>query len=237
VATAGRLLGIDVEVFLSTQVAPAKRQRIGDCGARIRMIDGDPLTAEVAARHAAAQDGRTYVSPYNDAQVIAGQGTIGVELGRQAPDLAAVFIAVGGGGLISGIGSYLRRAMPGADIVGCWPENSPVLYECLRAGRIFEAPETPTLSESTAGGVEAGSITFDLCREVMHHGVLLSETQILAGMRLGVAAGWAMEGASGLALAGCIKESARYAGRKVAVVICGGNPSPAVAALSGSGAP
>ncbi len=232
VATAGRLLGIDVEVFLSAQVAPAKRERIGACGARIRMIDGDPLAAEIEARHAAARDGRTYVSPYNDAQVIAGQGTIGVELARQAPDLDAVFIAVGGGGLISGIGSQLRHALPGVQIVGCWPEHSPVLYECLRAGRIFDAPEKPTLSESTAGGVEAGSITFDLCREVMHHGVLVSEADILAGMRLGIASGWAMEGASGLALAGCLKESARYAGRKVAVVICGGNPSPAVAAAA-----
>ncbi len=150
---------------------------------------------------------------------------------RQAPDLDAIFIATGGGGLISGIGSYLRHAAPHAQIIGCWPENSAVLYECIKAGRIYEAPEMPTLSESTAGGVEENSITFDLCREVMHHGVLVTEEEILRAMRWGHAQGWAVEGASGVALAAYFKEAARYAGKKVVVLICGGNPSPAVAAL------
>jgi threonine dehydratase len=163
--------------------------------------------------------------------VVAGQGTIAVELLRQMPDLDAIFIATGGGGLLSGIGSYLRHFAPRTEIIGCWPENSPVLYECIKAGRIFDAPESTTLSESTAGGVEEGSITFDLCREVMHRGVLVTEDEILRAMRRGHALGWAMEGASGVALAAYSKESARYAGKKVVVLICGGNPSPAIAAL------
>jgi len=191
----------------------------------------DPLAAEVAARAAATQSGRTYVSPYNDPYVLAGQGTIGVELMRQAPDLDAIYIATGGGGLISGVGSYLKHAAPQAEIIGCWPENSPVLYECIRAGRIFDAPESKTLSESTAGGVEEGSITFDLCREVMHRGVLVTEEEILDAMRWGHAQGWAVEGASGVALAASFKERMPYADKKVVVLICGGNPSPAVAAL------
>jgi threonine dehydratase len=106
-----------------------------------------------------------------------------------------------------------------------------VLYECIKAGRIFDAPETTTLSESTAGGVEENSITFELCREVMHHGVLVSEEEILRAMRWGHAQGWAMEGASGVALAAYFKEAARYADKKIVVVICGGNPSPSIAAL------
>jgi threonine dehydratase len=231
VATAAKLLGIDAEVFLSTQVTSAKREKIRERGARIRIVGEDPLAAEVAARATALQSGRTYISPYNDKFVVAGQGTIAVELLRQAPDLDAIFIATGGGGLLSGIGSYLRHAAPRAEIIGCWPENSPVLYECLKAGRIFDAPESTTLSESTAGGVEEGSITFELCREVMHHGVLVTEDEILRAMRWGHAQGWAMEGASGVALAAYFKESARYAGKKVVVLICGGNPSPAIAAL------
>jgi threonine dehydratase len=231
VATAAKRLGIDAEVFLSEQVSAAKRDTIRQCGARVRIVGADPLAAEVAARVAAAESRRSYVSPYNDAYVVAGQGTIAVELMRQAPDLDAVFIATGGGGLISGIGGYLKHAAPRAEIIGCWPENSRVLYECIGAGRIYDAPESPTLSESTAGGVEPGSITFDLCREVMHHGVLVSEGEILDAMRWGHAQGWAVEGASGVALAAYFKESARYANKKVVVLICGGNPSPAVAAL------
>jgi threonine dehydratase len=228
VAAAAKFLGIDAEVFLSRQVTLPKQDKIRSQGARVRVVGEDPLAAELAARAAAAQSGRSYVSPYNDPFVVAGQGTIAVELLRQLPDLDAVFIATGGGGLISGMGALLHQLAPRVEVIGCWPENSAVLYESVRAGRIVEAPELPTLSESTAGGVEQGSITFELCREVMHHGVLVTEDEILSAMRWGHAQGWAMEGASGVALAAYFKEAARYAGRKAVVLICGGNPSPAI---------
>ena len=234
VATAAKLLSIDAEVFLSAQVSEWKRAKIRERGARVRIIEADALAAEVAARAAAVQSGRTYISPYNDPYVVAGQGTIAVELMQQLPGLDAIFIATGGGGLLSGIGSYLKAVAPRADIIGCWPENSAVLYECIKAGRIFEAPELPTFSESTAGGVEEDSITFDLCREVMHHGVLVTEDEILRAMRWGCARGWSMEGASGVALAAYFKEAERYADKMVVVLICGGNPSPAIAALLAS---
>jgi threonine dehydratase len=218
-------------VFLSTRVTQVKRDKIAACGARIRLVGDDTLAAELAARAAASESGRVYISPYNDPHVVAGQGTIAVELLQQVADLNAVFIAAGGGGLLSGVGSYLKHRAPGVEVIGCWPQNSPVLYECLKAGRIFAAAESPTLSESTAGGVEEGSITFDLCREVMHHAVLVSEAEILDAMRWGYARGWAMEGASGVALAAYFREAARYANGKAVVLICGGNPSPAIAAL------
>src|SRR3984957_13524242 len=228
VAAAAEVLGIDAEVFLSSQVSQAKQDKIIKQGARIRLIGDDPLAAEVAAREAAVKSRRSYVSPYNDPYVVAGQGTVAVELLRQLPDLGAIFIATGGGGLISGIGTLLHHLAPRADVIGCWPANSAVMFECIKAGRIFEAPESATLSESTAGGVEEGSITFDLCREVMHHGVLVTEDEILGAMRWGHAQGWAMEGASGVALAAYFKEAERYADRKAVVLICGGNPSPAI---------
>ncbi len=114
VATAAQFLGIDAEVFLSAQVSPAKRDKIRALGARIRIEGDDPLAAELAARGAARESGRSYISPYNDPYVVAGQGTIAVELMRQLPDLDAIFIATGGGGLISGVGSYLRQHAPHA---------------------------------------------------------------------------------------------------------------------------
>ncbi len=228
VAAAAKILGLDAEVFLSTQVTQAKREKILNQGARVRIVGDDALAAEIAAREAAARTGRSYVSPYNDPYVVAGQGTVAVELLRQLPDMDAIFIATGGGGLISGVGTLLHHAAPRVEVIGCWPENSAVLYESLQAGRIVQAAESPTLSESTAGGVEEGSITFDLCREVMHHGVLVTEDEILRAMRWGHARGWAMEGASGVALAAYFKEAMRYADRKAVVLICGGNPSPAI---------
>src|SRR5439155_11407377 len=103
-----------------------------------------------------------------------------LELHRQLPELDAVFVAVGGGGLIGGIGAYLKAVSPRTEIVGCWPENSPVMERCLDAGRIVEVPEQPTISESTAGGLEPGAVTFDLCRRVLDRAVLVTEDEILA---------------------------------------------------------
>ncbi len=230
VAAAARHRGIEAELYLSAQVPEAKRKKIESYGARIRIAGEKPLDAEIAARAAAQASGRTYVSPYNDWEVIAGQGSIAVELARQIESIDAVFIATGGGGLISGVGSYLRERSPGTEIVGCWPENSRVLYECLRAGEIRDVPETYTLSESTAGGVEPGSITFDLARSAIHHCVLVSEDAILDAMKWARQRDWTIEGAAGVALAAFFKEAARYEGKTVVVLFCGGNLSPEVQA-------
>lgn len=228
VAAAAQFRGVDAEVFLSSQVPEAKWKKIESYGGRIRKIGDNPLDAEVAARAAAEESGRTYVSPYNDWEVVAGQGTIAVELLRQIGDIDAVFIATGGGGLISGIGSYLRARCPQTEIVGCWPENSRALYESIRAGRIIEVSESYTLSESTAGGVEPGSITFELARAAMHRAVLVSEDAILDAMKWARERDWVIEGSAGVALAAFFQQAAQYADKTVAIVLCGGNLSPEV---------
>jgi threonine dehydratase len=229
VAAAARVRGIEAEVFVSAHVSPAKAQRIEALGARIRTAGDDPLTAELAARRAADESGRVFISPYNDRDVIAGQGTIGIELHRQVSNLDAIFIAVGGGGLIGGIGTYYKTASPRTEIVGCWPENSPVLYECLRAGRIVTVPEQATISESTAGNLEPESVTLEYCRETIDHSVLVSEDEILAAMRIMLETEhWLIEGAAAVAVAAYLKEAERYEGRAVAIVLCGRNLSPEI---------
>lgn len=228
VAAAAKFRGIDAEIFLSSQVPEEKWKKIEAYGARISKVGDNPLDAEIAARAEAEKSGRTYISPYNDWQVVAGQGTIAVELMRQVNPLDAVFIATGGGGLISGIGTYLRARSPNTEIVGCWPKNSRVLYECLRAGEIIDYPETYTLSESTAGGVEPGSITFELARKAIHRTSLVSEEAILDAMLWAGHHGWTIEGAAGVALAAFFQDAGRYEGKNVVVLFCGGNLSPDV---------
>ena len=227
VAAAAAARGIHAEVFVSSHVSPAKARRIEACGARIRRAGGDPLAAELAARHAAQESGRVFISPYNDLDVMAGQGTIGLELHRQLPGLHAVFVAVGGGGLIGGIGSYLKAVAPAVEVIGCWPETSPVMYECMRAGRVIDVAEEPTLSESTAGGLEPGSVTLDVCRRVIDRGILVTEAEILDSMRFTLEMEhWLIEGAAAVAVAAFRKESALYQGKTAAVVLCGRNLSP-----------
>jgi threonine dehydratase len=232
VAAAAQARGIAAEVFVSAQVSPAKARRIERHGARVRPVGADPLAAELAARRASQDSGKTYISPYNDADVIAGQGTIGVELHRQVPTMDAVFVAVGGGGLIGGIGSYLKAVSPETEIVGCWPQNSPVMYECLRAGKVVDVAELPTLSESTAGGLEPGSVTLEVCGSAIDRCVLVSEAQILAAMRLIFETEhWVIEGAAAVAVAAYLNTASQYQGKTVVILLCGRNVSPEVLRL------
>jgi threonine dehydratase len=229
VAAAAGKAGVAAQVYVSDQVAPEKARRIEKLGAKIVYAGRDPLDAEIAGRQRAMESGQVFISPYNDPDVLAGQGTIAVELKEQVPDLDAVFIAVGGGGLIGGIGAYLKYVSPRTEIVGCWPENSPVLYESMKAGWILPVLEKPTVSESTAGGLEEGSITLDLCRAVVDSCVLVSEDEILEVMRqLWREKQWPIEGAAGVALAAFLKTADRYEGQTVAIVVCGGNLSQRV---------
>ncbi len=227
VAAAARARGIAAEVYVSEQVSPAKARRIESMGARITIGGPDPLSAELAARCAAEASDRVFISPYNDRDVVAGQGTIGLELLRQITPLDAVFVAVGGGGLIAGIGGYLKHASPSTEIVGCWAENSPVLSQCLDAGQVIDVPEQPTLSESTAGGLEPGSVTLELCRDAIDRRVLVSEAEILGAMRRALEVEhWLIEGAAAVALAAFLQDPGRYQSRNAVVVLCGRNLSP-----------
>ena len=234
VAAAAQRAGISAEVYVSSHVSPSKAKRIEDYGARIQRAGNDPLEAELAARAASTTQGKVFISPYNDEQVMAGQGTIAVELLRQVPPIDALFVAVSGGGLIGGNGAYMKHASPATEVVGCWPENSRVLLESIKAGRILDVPEQPTLSESTSGGLEPGSVTLDICARVIDRSVLVSEDEILDAMRkVRALRGWVIEGAAAVAVAAFIKEAQHYRGKRAAVVICGGNVSEKVLAELG----
>lgn len=231
VAAAAQHRGVRAEVVVSKQVAAKKLDGIREYGADITLVGDTPLEAELAAREQAWVSGRTYISPYNDGDVIAGQGTIAAELMEQVPRMDRVYVAVGGGGLISGIGAYLKKVSPETEIVGCWPSTSRVMYECLRAGTIIEVPEEPTLSESTAGGVEPGSLTFDLCQSVIDRTVLVAEQDILQAMRWARSFGWQFEGAAGVAVAAAMVDSEALPDKTAVVIACGRNLSPAVEKL------
>lgn len=234
VAAAARRAGISAEVYVSSHVSPSKAKRIEDYGARIQRAGNDPLEAELAARAAATAQGKVFISPYNDEQVMAGQGTIAVELLWQVPSIDSLFVAVGGGGLIGGIGAYMHHTSPATEVVGCCPENSRVLLESIKAGRILDFPEQPTLSESTAGGLEPGSVTLDICARVIDRSVLVSEDEILGAMRtVRALRGWVIEGAAAVAVAAFMKEAQNYREKRAAVVICGGNVSEKVLAMLG----
>lgn len=227
VARAGGLAGVPVKVYVSNTTVPSKLAGIRARGAELVIVDGPPLEAELAARRRAEADGLVYISPYNDLEVIAGQGTLGVELLKQEPELDAVFIAVGAGGLVGGTGSAIKALNPRVQVVGVWPESSLCMLRALEAGRIIPVEEHETLSDGTMGAVEPGSATFPICQAVIDERVVVSETEIAAAMRkLVEVEDLVVEGAAGVALAGLVKCAQAYRGRKVAVVLCGRNIGP-----------
>lgn len=229
VAYAMRELNIGGVIFVPEQTSAAKVDAIRKYGGDVRFFGTDGLDTEQHARQFAADNGMYYVSPYNDATVIAGQSTCGTELIAQQPDIDAAFIAVGGGGLISGVGSVLKAHNPNVKLYGCQPEASAVMAKSVAAGKILDLPSDKTLSDGTAGGIEAGAITFDLCRELVDEFVVVSEADIAAAMRFYMEAeGHSIEGAAGVAIAALLQRKDAVANMKIAVVICGGNISQSV---------
>ena len=213
-------------VFVPEAASPTKVEAIRRYGAEVRHFGNDGVDTEIHARDHAAANGLTFISPYNDLQVVAGQGAIGVELARQLEPIDAVFVAIGGGGLISGVAGFLKSIEPATRIVGCSPLNSAVMAESVRAGRILDLESKPTLSDGTAGGVEPDAITFDFCRTLVDDFVDVSEDEIAAAMRAFMETHHMMiEGAAGVALAGLLKTAERFQGKNVVVILCGANIS------------
>jgi len=224
VALAGKTAGVPVTVYAAASASSLKLDTIRALGAEVVTVDADPLSVELEAARQAQVQGKLFISPYNDLQIIAGQGTIGMEIHEQLPDVDAVFVAVGGGGLVSGIGTALKHLNPNVEIVGCWPANAPTMERSLAAGEIIEMEESDTLSDGTAGGIEPGSITFALCQRVIDRTVLVSEQEIREAMQaIARFERWIIEGAAGVAVAGALKLATKYQGKRVAVVLCGRN--------------
>lgn len=234
-ATAGRRLGVPVTVYVPTTTPADKQARIAAAGAEVRVHGADCVLAEAEARAVAAATGRRYVSPYNDADVIAGQGTVMVELLAQWPEVETVYVAVGGGGLFAGIAAYGKAQRPDLEVVACSPSASAAMAACVRAGAIVDVACGPTLSDSTAGGVEPGALTFPLCRDLADRWLDVGEPAIAAAMRaMHAEQGLRIEGAAGVAVAGCLAD-ARARGRRSAVIVCGGNVSAAARAIVAGG--
>ena len=224
VAWCARELGTAATIFVPEGASAAKIDRIRSYGAVVRFQGIDGLDTEIFARAEARQSGVAYVSPYNDEAVVAGQGTVGVELVEQDSQLDAVFIAVGGGGLIGGVGAWLRDRAPNVRLIGAVPANSPVMASSVRAGRILEMESHPTLSDGTAGGIESDSMTFALCQEVVDDWVVVPEDEIGRVLReFVIDHDMPIEGAAAVAVAAAIALAPAADWRRIGIVICGGN--------------
>jgi len=222
-AAAAARLGVGATVFVPNATAAAKVAAIERLGARVFRHGDDCVVTERHAREQAERTGQPYVSPYNDPDVVAGQGTVAVELAEQFPDAEVVYVALGGGGLIGGMAAYWKSLRPEIEFVACSPAASPAMQECVRRGRIDDVPCFDTLSDSTAGGVEPGAITFPLCRDLVDRYLAVDEAAIAAALVATLEHQHLLvEGAAAVAIAAC-RADRELRGRRAAVVVCGGN--------------
>jgi threonine dehydratase len=225
VAYAGHALGIPVTVYVPDFVSPAKAAAMRRLGATVTMFGTDGLDTELEARRVADAHGQAYVSPYNDWSVVAGQGTVGVELRQQLDDISTVIVAVGGGGLIGGTAAFLKHHAPNVTVIGAQPANSKVMIESMRVGHVVEIPSSPTLSDGTAGGIETDTVTFALCRSVVDDWVEVDEGDIATAMRHAIEVEHMLiEGSAGVAIAALTRRAVKG---RVVVVLCGANVSAA----------
>ena len=226
VAYAAKELNVKCSIFVPNDASEAKLNNIKNYDAKIEIYGKDCVDSEMKAREVARQNEQVYVSPYNDLDVVAGQGTVGYEINNQCDGLDVIIISVGGGGLIGGIASYLKSVWPSLHVIGCSPENSAVMIHSVKKGEILDLESLPTLSDGTAGGIEKHSITFSICKDIIDQTVLVSEEEIQNGMLKFVEnERMLLEGAAGTAVATLIKMKDELKGKKVGVVICGGNIS------------
>jgi threonine dehydratase len=219
-------LGGRAIVFVPENASPGKLKVVEDLGAEVHHFGDDTADTEAYARKFAEHNGFSYIPPYNDLQVIGGQGTIAVELVNELNNIDTVFVALGGGGLISGIAGYLKSSHPGMEIIGCSPQNSQVMIKSVEAGQILDLPSLPTISDGTAGGIEPGAVTFELCREWVDDYVTVTEDEIKENLREFLQLQHMLiEGSAAVAVAAMVKRRDRLAGKNVVVIICGANIS------------
>jgi threonine dehydratase len=217
-------LGASGVVFVPAGTSQAKIAAIRGLGAEVRVHGDESGETERFARSYASQRDLTYVSPYNDWEVVAGQGTIGLEIAAELGQTDVVIASAGGGGLIGGIAASMKSRDPKIRIVAASPRNSMTMIESARAGKILKTRHLPTLSDSTAGGVEEDAITFELFRSLVDQCVAVGEDEIAAALRSFIdAEHMLLEGAAAVACAALAHLNVKAL--TVVVVICGANIS------------
>jgi threonine dehydratase len=202
IAFAAEALGLRTIVFTPASAPRTKRDAIRRHGAELRDEPATYDDAEQAARAHARACGGLYISPYNHPDVIAGAGTIGLEIAEECPEVRSVFVPLGGGGLGGGVGLALRAAAPQARIVGVEAAASPAFSTSLGRGAITAIDPGPTLADGLAGNLEPGSITFPLVQQVVDEIVTISEHELRTAMRAAAAEEHLIvEGAAAVAVA------------------------------------
>jgi threonine dehydratase len=224
VAEAMRIRNRRATIYVANDIEPSRLDLLRAHGLDLVVFGEAAWDAEKEARRVAEEEDKIYVSPYNDPIVVGGQGTCGYEISKQLPDVDVAFFACGAGGLLTGSAGWLKYHNPEFEAFGVSPENSPVMYECVRAKKMFQMETYPTLADTCAGNVDLDSVTLDLCLRYVDEILLLTEKEIEASISLLFEQHrLVVEGSGALAVGGLLKRKDQFKRKKVVATVCGRN--------------
>jgi threonine dehydratase len=226
VAFGAKELGFKAKIVVPTNTPNVKVDGIRQYGAELVLFGATYPEAERKAKELAQVEGRLYISPYNDELIVAGHGTIGLEVLAELPNADVVIVPVGGGGLISGVSIALKSLKPTVQVLGVQSAAIPIMFESLKSGEIVKAHrhEAKTIAEGLSGGVERGSITFGIVQQYVDDIFLVREESI----RHAVYVLWenekqVVEGSGASAAALLLENQYLFVGKTVVLVLTGGN--------------
>lgn len=227
VAVLAERMGLQATICLSSQVPDHKVRTIGELGARVEI--GGETYDEVAAYAARLEEerGLTMIHPFDDPAIIAGQGTIGLELIEEAPEVEAVVVPLSGGGLLSGIALAMKAIRPTIRVYGVSMDRGAAMIESLRQGKIVPVAEEPSLADALVGGLgPENHYTFRILQEILDGTIEVTEQEIAAGMKFALEHHHlALEGGAAVPIAALLRHKLADPGRTVAAVLSGSNVS------------
>ncbi|WP_322513211.1 threonine/serine dehydratase [Chloroflexus sp.] len=229
IAHAAAITGHAVTLVVPATASPAKIAALRRYPVELILHGDGYAAAEAEALRLAATHGWQFVSPYNDPAVIAGQGTLAVEVWEALPTAGTVIVAVGGGGLASGVGIWAKALNPRIRVIGVQAAASAAMAAALQAGKVVPAPDEPTLADGLAGGIDPDTITLPILQHVLDEMVLVEEAAIARAMR------WLLdehhliaEGSAAVPLAALLEgKIGNLRGQQVVALICGRNVASA----------
>jgi threonine dehydratase len=222
VAHCAEALKLDARIVVPRSASRAKVEAIRRYPVTLIECGETYDEAERAARRMEGESGAIFVSPYNDPEVIAGQGTIALEILEDAPDVEAIVVPVGGGGLVAGVAIAAHAVHPHVKVYGAEPATTATMSAALAAGRIVEIVEEETVADGLAGNIEPGSMTFPVTRDLIDGMIVVDETTIRRAIaRVAREDHLMIEGSAAVSIAAL--GDARLRGRRVAAIVTGRN--------------
>ena len=223
IALASQHLGVSAKVVVPKNISELKLSKIKQYNVDI-IQEGDFDEIETKARTVSVQENMTYISPYNDINIIAGQGTITLEIYKELEEVNIIIVPIGGGGLISGIALAAKLLNPNIKIIGVQTKGASTMYESWKAGKIVNIEESNTLAEGLLGGLESDAITFEIILKYVDEIVLVEEESIKKAINLlWKIEGQIVEGAGATVVAYILEAKKKLRNKNVVAVISGGN--------------